>query len=188
MLKNEIQEICFKKFDEIINTLKTSKFQSICHNDFWIHNILFENGLFHKLNENYIDKSFNEIAYDIFDPNSKFDGVKIFDFEYISYGSPLIDIAFLLFTSLKNNDLIKHELDLVNFYYSCICLYGITNYTLDECVADYYMAKELQFLRIMSISGRNYFRTGKINDGTRNISLNFKYLLDLFHLSYSQKD
>jgi hypothetical protein len=125
------------------------------------------------------DKTFEEIQYEIFNPCSDLlNGVKIFDFECISYGSPLVDLAFFLYTSVNNQDLRNNENEFIRFYYSCISFYGIYDYSIDDCFEDYFQARDLQFLRIMSIPGRNYLRTGQINDETKNIFLNIKYFME----------
>ena len=165
--------------NETMNRLEKSKFISVCHNDLWIHNFLFKNSLLNRLDEIAKGKSYDEIQCEIFNPRSDFlNGVKIFDFEFVSYGSPLVDLALFLYTSVNNQDLKGYEIEFVKFYYSCISYYGVVDYSFDDCLWDYFNAKELQFMRIMSIYGRHLYRTGKINDETKNISANFKYLLD----------
>ena len=41
----DIAKMCLKKIEKLIEKLEKSSLRSVCHNDFWIHNILFENRL-----------------------------------------------------------------------------------------------------------------------------------------------
>jgi thiamine kinase-like enzyme len=151
-----LNEKCLRKMNETMNNLEKSKFISVCHNDLWIHNLLFKNSLLNRLDEMSKGKTFEEVQYEIFNPDSDLlNGIKIFDFEYISYGSPLVDLAFFLYTSVNNQDLRSYENEFIKFYYSCISFNGIFDYSIDECFEDYFHARDLQFLRIMSISENN---------------------------------
>jgi thiamine kinase-like enzyme len=101
--------------NETMNNLEKSKFISVCHNDLWIHYLLFKNSLLNRLDEMSKGKIFEEVQHEIFDPDSDLlNGIKIFDFEYISYGSPLVDLAFFLYTSVNNQDLYSKK-TLLNF-------------------------------------------------------------------------
>jgi hypothetical protein len=43
--KLDIAGICLKKIEKLIEKLEKSSLRSVCHNDFWLHNVLFENRL-----------------------------------------------------------------------------------------------------------------------------------------------
>ena len=121
--------------------------------------------------------SFEEIAFNLL--NEPIFGLKLFDFEYVSYGSPLIDLAFFLYTSSKLSDIKEYEVDFVKFYYSCISYYGVTGYTFDECLDDYFNARYIAFLRIMDPTGCVYARRGQFNDPDKNFLLILNRLLQL---------
>lgn len=78
-------ELCMKRFQNAILKLKDSKFLSICHNDCWLHNILYSKNLLNTLDK-LKEKPFEEVVFEIGHPRWKYNGLKLLDFEYISYG------------------------------------------------------------------------------------------------------
>ena len=63
--------------------------------------------------------------------------VTVIDWQTITTGNPLRDIAFLLSTSLTTEDRRKHERGIVASYHRAVVTEGVTDYTLDECWDDY---------------------------------------------------
>ncbi len=63
--------------------------------------------------------------------------VTVVDWQTITPGNPLRDIAFLLSTSLNVEDRRTHERAIVAAYHAALGGFGVTDYTLDECWADY---------------------------------------------------
>ncbi|MDV7101436.1 phosphotransferase [Gordonia amicalis] len=63
--------------------------------------------------------------------------VTVIDWQTITTGNPLRDIAFLLGTSLTTEDRRKHERGIVASYHRAVVTAGVTGYTLDECWDDY---------------------------------------------------
>lgn len=63
--------------------------------------------------------------------------VTVIDWQTITTGNPLRDIAFLLSTSLTTEDRRKHERGIVASYHRALVTEGVTGYTLDECWTDY---------------------------------------------------
>ena len=63
--------------------------------------------------------------------------VTVIDWQTITTGTPLRDIAFLLSTSLTTEDRRKHERGIVASYHRALVTEGVTGYTLDECWTDY---------------------------------------------------
>lgn len=72
----------------------------------------------------------------------------------INIGSPLIDLAFFLYSSAYAKNLTAYENEFVRFYYSCICQYGVIDYTFDECIRDYKCAKEIALMRRIILTYR----------------------------------
>jgi hypothetical protein len=60
-------------------------------------------------------------------------------------GSPLVDFAFFLYTSVKNQDLRNYEIELMKFFFSCISFYGIYDSSLEECFEDYFHTYVLRY-------------------------------------------
>lgn len=63
--------------------------------------------------------------------------VTVIDWQAITTGNALRDIAFLLSTSLTVEDRRKHERGIVASYHRALVTEGVTGYTLDECWDDY---------------------------------------------------
>lgn len=63
--------------------------------------------------------------------------VTVIDWQTITTGNPLRDIAFLLSTSLTVEDRRKHERGIVASYHRALVTAGVTGYTLDQCWEDY---------------------------------------------------
>lgn len=63
--------------------------------------------------------------------------VTVIDWQTITTGNPLRDIAFLLSTSLTTEDRRRHERGIVASYHRALVTAGVENYTLDECWDDY---------------------------------------------------
>ncbi|MEE3851166.1 phosphotransferase [Gordonia sp. LSe1-13] len=65
------------------------------------------------------------------------DTVTVVDWQTITVGNPLRDIAFLLSTSLSIADRREHERDIVGAYHKALVEKGVTGYSSEECWADY---------------------------------------------------
>ncbi|MFW0783921.1 phosphotransferase [Gordonia sp. CPCC 206044] len=65
------------------------------------------------------------------------DVVTIVDWQTISPGHPLRDIAFLLSTSLTVDDRRRHEQDIVAAYHRALLDHGVSGYTVEQCWHDY---------------------------------------------------
>lgn len=63
--------------------------------------------------------------------------VTIIDWQTITPGQPLRDIAFLLATSLPTADRREHERAIVADYHSALLRYGVADYSLEQCWHDY---------------------------------------------------
>ncbi|AZG48261.1 hypothetical protein D7316_04878 [Gordonia insulae] len=63
--------------------------------------------------------------------------VTIIDWQTITVGNPLRDIAFLLSTSLTVDDRRAHERDILLAYHRRLGALGVTDYTFDDCWSDY---------------------------------------------------
>ncbi|MEO9327820.1 phosphotransferase family protein [Gordonia aurantiaca] len=63
--------------------------------------------------------------------------VTVIDWQTITTGNPLRDIAFLLSTSLTVEDRRTHERGIVASYHRALVTEGVTGYTLDQCWEDY---------------------------------------------------
>lgn len=63
--------------------------------------------------------------------------VTVIDWQTITTGNPLRDIAFLLSTSLSTDDRRRHERGIVASYHRALVTAGVRDYTLDECWNDY---------------------------------------------------
>ncbi|MYR08678.1 phosphotransferase [Gordonia sp. SID5947] len=64
-------------------------------------------------------------------------GVTIVDWQTITLGNPLRDIAFLLSTSLTTEDRRAHERTIVEAYHAALLAQGVTGYCVDDCWSDY---------------------------------------------------
>lgn len=65
------------------------------------------------------------------------DTATIIDWQTITPGQPLRDIAFLLSTSLTVDDRRAAEQSLLADYHAALLAYGVTGYSLEECRRDY---------------------------------------------------
>ncbi|MGF0328456.1 phosphotransferase family protein [Gordonia hongkongensis] len=63
--------------------------------------------------------------------------VTVIDWQTITTGNPLRDIAFLLSTSLTTDDRRRHERGIVASYHRALVTAGVGDYTLDDCWDDY---------------------------------------------------
>ncbi|WAC56632.1 oxidoreductase family protein [Gordonia sp. SL306] len=63
--------------------------------------------------------------------------VTIVDWQTITVGNPMRDIAFLLATSLRTDDRRAHEREIVAAYHAALLAHGVTDYSLDDCWSDY---------------------------------------------------
>lgn len=63
--------------------------------------------------------------------------VTIVDWQTITPGHPLRDIAFLVSTSLSMDDRRRHERGIVAAYHRALSERGVVDYSLDECWTDY---------------------------------------------------
>lgn len=63
--------------------------------------------------------------------------VTVIDWQTITTGNPLRDIAFLLSTSLTTEDRRRYERGIVASYHRALITAGVSDYTLDECWDDY---------------------------------------------------
>ncbi|WP_161600607.1 phosphotransferase [Mycolicibacterium hodleri] len=61
----------------------------------------------------------------------------VVDWQTVSWGPVMSDVAYFLGSSLTLADRRKHERDLVRFYYDQIVARGVTNFTWDQCWAGY---------------------------------------------------
>ncbi|GAA5156152.1 hypothetical protein GCM10023321_31280 [Pseudonocardia eucalypti] len=61
----------------------------------------------------------------------------VVDWQTVAWGPALVDIAFLLGTSLGVEARRTHERDLLRDYHAGLCAAGVTGYGWDECWADY---------------------------------------------------
>ncbi|MFB4297510.1 phosphotransferase family protein [Actinomadura sp. NTSP31] len=67
-------------------------------------------------------------------------GVTAVDWQTLSLGHPLRDLAFFLGTGLEPGDRAAHERSLVGAYHAALTGYGVDGYDLDECFEDYRFA------------------------------------------------
>lgn len=65
------------------------------------------------------------------------DAVTVIDWQTITPGNPLRDIAFLLASSLDPDDRRAHERDIVAAYHAALLGHGVTDYSLEDCWRDY---------------------------------------------------
>ncbi|MFW0795488.1 phosphotransferase [Gordonia sp. CPCC 205515] len=63
--------------------------------------------------------------------------VTVIDWQTITPGNPLRDIAFLLASSLNPADRRTHERDIVGAYHTALLDHGVTDYSFDDCWRDY---------------------------------------------------
>lgn len=63
--------------------------------------------------------------------------VTVIDWQTITPGQPLRDIAFLLATSLPVEDRRAHERDIVAAYHRALLGFGVTGYSIEQCWEDY---------------------------------------------------
>ncbi|MDL9937861.1 phosphotransferase [Gordonia sp. ABSL1-1] len=63
--------------------------------------------------------------------------VTVIDWQTITTGNPLRDIAFLLSTSLSTADRRTHERSIVADYHRALLEFGVTGYTSEHCWRDY---------------------------------------------------
>lgn len=92
-LKKQI-EICRKRQADLA-LYEESPFNSFCHNDFWVNNIL--------------------LSYDESKSHPK--RVKIIDFQFIQFGSVAYDVLFFIFNSVENS-VFEEKIDhLLEVYY-----------------------------------------------------------------------
>ncbi len=77
---------------------------------------------------------------------SEADKVALIDWEDLSVGSGLTDVAWLVTTSVNTRDT-EWELDLVRGYYEDLVAAGVRNYTWLECQSDYRLAIEVAFVQ-----------------------------------------
>lgn len=88
-------DFCWKEQANLVSNDNDDVFNSICHNDFWVNNIMIK-----------FERSPKE-------PTS----LKIFDFQLTKFAPVTLDLIFFLFTSL-NYDLLHNSFDeLVKEYY-----------------------------------------------------------------------
>jgi Ser/Thr protein kinase RdoA (MazF antagonist) len=64
-------------------------------------------------------------------------GVAAVDWQTASLGPPGRDLAYFLGTSLSTEDRRRHEADLLEAYHRALADQGVTDYTLEDCWADY---------------------------------------------------
>lgn len=100
--------------------------------------------------------------------------LKLLCLSFLYLGSPLVDIAFFLYTSANSEDLIKQEYDFIEFYYKCICFLGLVDYTFQECLNDYQHAKEFVFVRLVSTNPSSFNSNKKSN---KNIEILLNHLV-----------
>ncbi|MFI0355414.1 phosphotransferase family protein [Actinomadura sp. 9N407] len=70
-------------------------------------------------------------------PASPRTGVTAVDWQTLSLGHPVRDLAFFLGTSLDPDQRAAHEHSLVETYHAALLRHGVTGYDLAECVDDY---------------------------------------------------
>lgn len=75
----------------------------------------------------------------LFDP-SPVGSVSAIDWQTLSLGLPVRDLAYLLGTGLAVEDRREHERSLVADYHAALLAYGVTGYTLETCWEDYRFA------------------------------------------------
>ncbi|SEF56973.1 Phosphotransferase enzyme family protein [Thermomonospora echinospora] len=68
------------------------------------------------------------------------EGVTAVDWQTLSIGHPLRDLAFFLATGLRPEDRPVHERTLVETYHTALTRYGVDDYDLGECLEDYRFA------------------------------------------------
>lgn len=59
------------------------------------------------------------------------------DWQTVRVDNPLADVAYLLGTGLESGERLAHEQDLVAGYHTALVEHGVSDYSLDECFADY---------------------------------------------------
>lgn len=64
-------------------------------------------------------------------------GVTAVDWQGLSIGLPMRDVAFFLSTGLLAEDRRAHEKDIVSAYHAKLLTYGVTGYSLEQCWDDY---------------------------------------------------
>lgn len=79
-----------KAFEE--NTTAREPFATVCHNDFWVNNIMI--------------KTINDQTK-----------IKILDFQIVDYGSPARDLIFFLYSSVQRDVIDKHSANFIQLYY-----------------------------------------------------------------------
>jgi hypothetical protein len=67
-------------------------------------------------------------------------GVVAVDWQTLSLALPARDLAYFLATSLDSDLRREHELDLVAAYHQALTEYGVTGYSLEQCLDDYAFA------------------------------------------------
>ena len=65
------------------------------------------------------------------------DGAVVLDWQTVSVGPPLRDLAYFLGTSLAPGDRRAHEHDLVRTYHEALAARGVSGYDLEACFEDY---------------------------------------------------
>uniref|UniRef100_A0A1B0GJS4 CHK kinase-like domain-containing protein n=1 Tax=Lutzomyia longipalpis TaxID=7200 RepID=A0A1B0GJS4_LUTLO len=90
-------EMCQERQRDL-NFYEENIFNTICHNDLWVNNVM--------------------IAYDAAGKPSR---VKIFDFQLIMYASMSLDVLFFLFTSVQNDILLENFDNFLKFYFDEFC-------------------------------------------------------------------
>lgn len=71
----------------------------------------------------------------LFEPDGT--GVYAVDWQGLSVGHPLRDVAFFLSTGLSPEDRRAHEEDIVRAYHARLASYGVTDYPWERCWEDY---------------------------------------------------
>eukprot|EP01103_Thecamoeba_quadrilineata_P005649 TRINITY_DN1541_c0_g1_i1.p1 TRINITY_DN1541_c0_g1~~TRINITY_DN1541_c0_g1_i1.p1 ORF type:complete len:436 (-),score=63.79 TRINITY_DN1541_c0_g1_i1:42-1349(-) len=141
-----------EKLESLVEQLSLSPFQSIVHNDPWIHNWMFSTDLQNEYSS-ASGKDRTQLCFDIGHPRSIINGVTLLDWEYTVKGNPLFDVNFFLWSSANENDLKNSELEFLQFYYSQVCHFGVTGYSYHQCLKDYNNSKILAFRRLLGPFG-----------------------------------